>query len=330
MTATNDGFSIAEVDLELRGPGDFFGTRQSGLPEFRVADLLRDGAMLEEARRDAFALVQADPQLLAPEHRALRAALLTRWRGKLDLAGIGWPLPLAPSAPLRTVASPRVRAPPPWPGPPPPAQTALSCAARCSYYQACERHARSRRAGSRSQPQRSGRRQGRARGGVARAAARGAASALEPRHPRPSYDPGRSPLRPGLALDAPPQLASDQRRSAWRRARWRAVLASARLRPGGHSMSSHSSARGPCDTSSRWAGDAHAAKRDRSCRRALAPRHATVSAQLSAIASAFAETGWVLGTRRTNFGGRPVPPPASVAAARAPGGQTRDQLTPTT
>ena len=89
MTATNDGFRIAEVDLELRGPGDFFGTRQSGLPEFRVADLLRDGAMLEEARREAFALVQADPKLLAPEHRALRASLLTRWRGKLDLASIG-------------------------------------------------------------------------------------------------------------------------------------------------------------------------------------------------------------------------------------------------
>jgi ATP-dependent DNA helicase RecG len=89
MTATNDGFRIAEADLELRGPGDFFGTRQSGLPEFRVADLLRDGAMLEEARREAFALVQADPKLLAPEHRALRASLLTRWRGKLDLASIG-------------------------------------------------------------------------------------------------------------------------------------------------------------------------------------------------------------------------------------------------
>ena len=89
MTSTNDGFRIAEVDLELRGPGDFFGTRQSGLPEFRVADLLRDGAMLEEARREAFALVETDPKLLAPEHRGLRAGLLTRWRGKLDLAGIG-------------------------------------------------------------------------------------------------------------------------------------------------------------------------------------------------------------------------------------------------
>ena len=52
MVETNDGFKLAEVDLQLRGPGEFFGTRQSGLPEFRVADLLRDAAILEEARRE--------------------------------------------------------------------------------------------------------------------------------------------------------------------------------------------------------------------------------------------------------------------------------------
>ncbi len=89
MEASNDGFRIAEADLSLRGPGDFFGTRQSGLPEFRVADLLRDAALLEEARQDAVALVQGDPDLAKPEHRALRAALLARWRGKLDLASVG-------------------------------------------------------------------------------------------------------------------------------------------------------------------------------------------------------------------------------------------------
>jgi ATP-dependent DNA helicase RecG len=89
MTETNDGFRIAEVDLQLRGPGEFFGTRQSGLPEFRVADLLRDGALLEEARRDALAIVAADPELRASEHRGLRGALLARWRGKLALASVG-------------------------------------------------------------------------------------------------------------------------------------------------------------------------------------------------------------------------------------------------
>jgi ATP-dependent DNA helicase RecG len=89
LVETNDGFKIAEVDLQLRGPGEFFGTRQSGLPEFRVADLLRDVALLEEARRDALAIVAADPELRAPEHRGLRHALLARWRGKLALASVG-------------------------------------------------------------------------------------------------------------------------------------------------------------------------------------------------------------------------------------------------
>ena len=89
MTGTNDGFKIAEVDLSVRGPGEFFGTRQSGLPEFRVADLVRDGAMLEEARQEALALIARDPNLAQPEHRPLRAALLQRWRGKLDLASVG-------------------------------------------------------------------------------------------------------------------------------------------------------------------------------------------------------------------------------------------------
>jgi ATP-dependent DNA helicase RecG len=89
MVETNDGFKIAEVDLQLRGPGEFFGTRQSGLPEFRVADLLRDAAILEEARREAQTIIGEDPELRQPPHRGLRQALLTRWRGKLDLASVG-------------------------------------------------------------------------------------------------------------------------------------------------------------------------------------------------------------------------------------------------
>ena len=89
MTSTNDGFRIAEVDLELRGPGEFFGTRQSGLPEFRAVDLLRDTNLLEEARREASAIVARDRELSDPAHRALRAVLLARWRGKLALATAG-------------------------------------------------------------------------------------------------------------------------------------------------------------------------------------------------------------------------------------------------
>jgi ATP-dependent DNA helicase RecG len=88
MEATCDGFRIAEADLEIRGPGDFLGTRQAGLPDFRVADILRDGRVLEEARQEAFALVEQDPTLALPEHAGLRAELLRRWGGRLELAGI--------------------------------------------------------------------------------------------------------------------------------------------------------------------------------------------------------------------------------------------------
>jgi len=75
MVETADGFRIAEEDLKLRGPGEFFGTRQSGLPEFFIGDLLHDVEIMDETRRAAFALVEKDPNLLRPEHRALKAAL---------------------------------------------------------------------------------------------------------------------------------------------------------------------------------------------------------------------------------------------------------------
>jgi ATP-dependent DNA helicase RecG len=89
MVSTTDGFRIAEVDLELRGPGEFFGTRQSGLPEFRLADLIRDAAVLEEARREAVDIIARDLELRDPANRALRQGLLERWRGKLALASVG-------------------------------------------------------------------------------------------------------------------------------------------------------------------------------------------------------------------------------------------------
>jgi ATP-dependent DNA helicase RecG len=89
MEETTDGFRIAEADLELRGPGEFLGTRQSGLPDFAVAELARDQTILKEAREEAFDLVQSDPDLRRPENAAVRDQLLNRWRGRLSLARVG-------------------------------------------------------------------------------------------------------------------------------------------------------------------------------------------------------------------------------------------------
>ena len=89
MEQTTDGFLIAEKDLELRGPGEFLGTRQSGMPDFAVAELARDQTILQEAREEAFELVKDDPELKKPENRAVRDQLLNRWRGRLSLARVG-------------------------------------------------------------------------------------------------------------------------------------------------------------------------------------------------------------------------------------------------
>lgn len=89
LTRTTDGFRIAEQDLRFRGPGELFGTRQHGLPELRVADLIADEKLLVAARNDAIAIVDADPMLEKPEHAALRATLLARYRGKLELLDAG-------------------------------------------------------------------------------------------------------------------------------------------------------------------------------------------------------------------------------------------------
>ncbi|GFO61401.1 ATP-dependent DNA helicase RecG [Geomonas silvestris] len=88
MVQSNDGFVIAEADLSIRGPGDFLGTRQAGLPDLKVADVLRDGGALELARREAFAVVERDPHLSSPESQRLRSELIVRWGGRLELAGI--------------------------------------------------------------------------------------------------------------------------------------------------------------------------------------------------------------------------------------------------
>ena len=84
---TTDGFRIAEEDLKLRGPGEFFGTRQSGLPDLRVANIIRDADLLEKARTDAFALVQQDANL--SHYPRLRDLLKRKWQGRLGLLSVG-------------------------------------------------------------------------------------------------------------------------------------------------------------------------------------------------------------------------------------------------
>ncbi len=89
MVRLSDGFAISEKDLEIRGPGDFFGTRQSGLPDLKVASLLKDVRILEQARTEAFHLVEADPRLEAPEHAFLKEVLLERWTDGIGLGIVG-------------------------------------------------------------------------------------------------------------------------------------------------------------------------------------------------------------------------------------------------
>jgi len=89
MEQSSDGFTIAEKDLELRGPGEFLGTRQSGLPELAVANLARDGALLALARQEAREIIAGDPALSSDEHRGLAKALEERWEGRLALARVG-------------------------------------------------------------------------------------------------------------------------------------------------------------------------------------------------------------------------------------------------
>jgi ATP-dependent DNA helicase RecG len=75
LCETNDGFVIAEKDLELRGPGDIDGTRQSGALNFRLANIINDRQALEEAKNEAYAICEADPTLIKPENLLLRTYL---------------------------------------------------------------------------------------------------------------------------------------------------------------------------------------------------------------------------------------------------------------
>ena len=88
LVQSNDGFVIAEEDLRIRGPGEFFGFRQWGMPEFRVANIVRDSDLLQQARLEAFSLLKQDPQLSAPGHQGLKEVMLRKWEQKLELGSV--------------------------------------------------------------------------------------------------------------------------------------------------------------------------------------------------------------------------------------------------
>lgn len=89
FSSTTDGFKISEADLKLRGPGEFFGTKQHGLPDFKIADLTEDLGLLYKARDWAFRIVQEDPNLGSKDNLCLRSKFIRRYKDKFKLADIG-------------------------------------------------------------------------------------------------------------------------------------------------------------------------------------------------------------------------------------------------
>jgi ATP-dependent DNA helicase RecG len=88
MTRSNDGFEIAEQDLKIRGPGELFSTRQHGLPDLKIANIIDDYELLVMARKNAFELVNDDPMLAKAKHINIRKALLTKFGDALGLADV--------------------------------------------------------------------------------------------------------------------------------------------------------------------------------------------------------------------------------------------------
>ena len=88
MCETTDGFKISEVDMEIRGPGEFFGTRQSGILNFVLTDLNKDRGILDSARKIAFSIIDKDPQLRMDEHKTIKNMLLTSYKDAMYLMNI--------------------------------------------------------------------------------------------------------------------------------------------------------------------------------------------------------------------------------------------------
>lgn len=89
MVETNDGFKISDVDLEMRGPGEIFGTRQSGLPDFKIANIAQDSKILQEARRTAFEIIEKDPHLRSNEHTMILKNYQKMTQQKNEISRVG-------------------------------------------------------------------------------------------------------------------------------------------------------------------------------------------------------------------------------------------------
>lgn len=89
MEQHSDGFKLSEIDLEIRGPGDFFGTRQSGLPQFRFSNIVKDVKILYKCRAEAEELLLDDPELSKPVNKTVLEALKTKWKEGIDFLNIG-------------------------------------------------------------------------------------------------------------------------------------------------------------------------------------------------------------------------------------------------
>ena len=89
MVRTADGFQIAEIDLEQRGPGEFFGTRQAGMPSFRVANLLRDREILEWAKREAALVASGSSEITREEVATAVSYLQNHWQRRYGLVEVG-------------------------------------------------------------------------------------------------------------------------------------------------------------------------------------------------------------------------------------------------
>ena len=82
MVSTSDGFEIANLDLQLRGPGELDGTRQSGILDFKIADIVKDEKILVEARNAAIEIIEKDPQLVNPENQRISRTLVEMLKSK--------------------------------------------------------------------------------------------------------------------------------------------------------------------------------------------------------------------------------------------------------